>query len=218
MDVPRGFKAPFQDRTWPAKLGIGIVVGVLGITGPALIGYEMAYMRSVSVGDERLPEWNGFLQYWVRGFAVLIALIPYVVVGLLLFGIGIIPALILFAAAIVEYAMTDRWSSMFSLRDLWHRIRANDSFWQALLVTYGISALASAIIGRAGNPTGTFVVNAIVQAFLAFVGGHLFGQWANEAFVSATTTPNFPSHMPGGGYQPPPPPPPPVSTPPRPTP
>ena len=103
MDIGRAFKAIFDDPQWVVKLLLFFVFEILVVTSPAVVGYSMQYLRNVSEGhDTPLPDWSGFGQYWVRGLLVFLAAFVYVIVGLLLLVIGIIPALITLEAAVVE--------------------------------------------------------------------------------------------------------------------
>lgn len=201
MDIGLRFRKPFEDPSWPTKTAIAVLVGLGIITAPALFGYGMAYVRNVARGDERLPEWNDFVSYWGQGFLVVIASIPYFIVGLLLFGIGIIAAAILLYAAVVEFAMTERWGSMFALGTIWRRIKENSSFWSGVLVLVVINVASNGVArlfmyGNRGT-FGSWLVGGIIWAFTTLIAGSVFGGWAATAFG----TPGGPV----GGYAPPPP-------------
>lgn len=221
MDVGKAFKALFDDPDWPKKAGIGILVVLGAITAPALIGYELAYIRKVASGDHTLPDWSDFLGYWGRGWLVVLAAIPYFIVGTLLLVVGLIPAMILFFGATVEYAMSYRFGSLFDLKTVWRRIRDHSSFWLALAVAVAFSFVASALTRTdPQNPSiALSLVSVIISVYQAIVNGNLLGQWAREAFALPMATPGYmPPPPPGAtpGYMPPPPPPPAAPQPPAP--
>ena len=70
VDLGRALKAPFQEG-WIPKSLLAIVWTFLIVTTPALMGAYLEYVRSVAYGDERLPEWSGFGEKWVKGIAVI---------------------------------------------------------------------------------------------------------------------------------------------------
>ncbi len=88
-DLGRAFRAPFQDKDWVTKVLLGLLWGVLGVTIPAIYGAQLDYIRGVSEGDERLPEWGDFGKKWVEGLQVVLASIifflPMIVIGAIVF-------------------------------------------------------------------------------------------------------------------------------------
>ncbi len=95
MDIGRGLGAPFRDDAWLAKAALGGVWAVIPFTGFALFGYYLDYTRNVAHGRETpLPEWNMFGRYWVRGVLATIAVLIYQLPALLLFAIGVAPAIL----------------------------------------------------------------------------------------------------------------------------
>lgn len=77
IDLGRAFKAPFDDKDWLSKTALGLLWGLLVVTAPAVSGAQLEYIRGVSRGDERLPDWNDFGTKWVEGFMVILAGILY---------------------------------------------------------------------------------------------------------------------------------------------
>jgi len=94
IDIGRAFKAPFEDKNWLSKTLLGLLWGLLIVTAPAVSGAQLEYIRGVSKGDERLPEWDDFGTKWVEGFMVLLAgliyFLPVFIIGALL----IVPAIV----------------------------------------------------------------------------------------------------------------------------
>jgi hypothetical protein len=209
MDVSRGFKAMFGDPKWALKLLLALVFSILIVTGPAVIGYWMRYVRNVAEGhDDVLPEWNEFGTYWVHGVLVILAAIVYVIVGLILLVIGIIPAVILLQAAVVEYAMTEQAGSLFALRTIWHRITTTTSFWVAWVIGLGLSVGVNVVSSVFTTPNSAasrslgFIIGAVLGLYVSFVEADLYGQYARDAYGLTTSPGTQPPH---GAYPPPPP-------------
>ncbi|HEY3318819.1 MAG TPA: DUF4013 domain-containing protein [Coriobacteriia bacterium] len=210
MDIGRGFKAVFEDPQWVMKLGLALVFEILVVTAPAVIGFWMEYLRNVASGDDRLPEWGAFGTYWVRGLLVILAAIVYIIVGLLLLVVGVIPAMILFQAAVVEYAMTGEAGSLFSIKTVFRRIMNTTSFWLAWAVGLGLGVAINIVTSgfSSSDSSGArllgSVIGAILGIYVAAVEFNLYGQYAREAYGLVPA----PAQAVGGGYAPPPPPPP----------
>lgn len=90
MDVNRAVSAPFKDFDWPTKVALGGLWSFLGITGPAVYGYMIEYIRNVASGhDQPLPDWHDFGGKWVKGFLAGLAGLLYALPALVLFGAGV---------------------------------------------------------------------------------------------------------------------------------
>lgn len=204
MDIQRAFKVMLEDPNWVTKLGLAFVFQVLVVTSPAVIGYYMQYMRNVSQGqDAPLPEWNDFGGYWIRGFIAGLAALAYVIVGLLLLIIGIIPAMILFQAAVVEYAMTQQAGSLFSVGTIWKRIMAHSEFWTAFAVSVALGFVTSMVtnpLTGADSAVVRIVGGLLASALAVYAGivtGNLYGQYARGAFgVAPAAAPAAPPMSP----------------------
>jgi hypothetical protein len=209
MDIGRAFRAMFDDPAWVGKVLLALLFQVLVVTGPAVLGYYLQYIRNVAEGrDVPLPEWSGFGTYWVRGILVILAAIVYVIVGLLLFVIGIIPALITLQGAVIEYAMTGRAGSLFALGSVWRRITTYSQFWLAWILAIALGVAVS-IVTAPFSAAHSTTVNAIggilgvvLGLYVGIVSQHLYGQYARVAYVLA---PSRAAPTVSGGYAPPPP-------------
>jgi len=51
MDIGRAFGVPFKDESWLAKTALGALWGLLGVTQPALTGYQLDYTKAVAEGN-----------------------------------------------------------------------------------------------------------------------------------------------------------------------
>jgi hypothetical protein len=91
VDLGRALKAPFQEG-WIPKSLLAIVWTFLIVTSPALVGAYLEYVKSVAHGDERLPDWSGFGEKWVKGISVIGAGLIYYAPAWLLSVIFIAPA------------------------------------------------------------------------------------------------------------------------------
>ena len=75
LDIKENIVFPFSDPSWITKTLIGTACQLLGVTLPALMGYQLAIIRQTANGeDEKLPEFEGFGDLWIRGFKLFIAL------------------------------------------------------------------------------------------------------------------------------------------------
>lgn len=74
IDLARAIKAPFADAEWMNKTLIGFLVGFGGLIFfplyAAFTGIEVDYIRRVRAGDDRLPDWSGFMGKWKEGLVV----------------------------------------------------------------------------------------------------------------------------------------------------
>jgi hypothetical protein len=100
VDIGRAFSAPARDPKAFVKFAIGVLLLVVPFLGFAVMGWGIAYVRSVAEGrDAELPEWSDFGTHWVRGlafsFAVFVFFLP---VGLILVIFGV-PGLLAAGAA-----------------------------------------------------------------------------------------------------------------------
>lgn len=77
FDLSRAVRAPFQDSEWLTKSLLAIAWTLLIVTIPALVGAQVAYIRSVAQGDEKLPAWSDFGGKWLDGLMVSIAAFLY---------------------------------------------------------------------------------------------------------------------------------------------
>lgn len=94
FDIARAFKAPFQDPEWVNKTLMGFVWTLLVVTSPAVYGAQLEYIRRVSAGNERLPEWDDFGNKWVEGFLVAVAWFIYMLPVTIVGAIFVLPGLI----------------------------------------------------------------------------------------------------------------------------
>ncbi len=198
MDIGRAFQAIFDDRAWVSKLLLAFLFEILVVTSPAVVGYFIQYIHNVAEGhDTPLPEWGAFGTYWVRGILVILVAFVYVIVGLLLLIVGVIPALILLQASIIEYAMTGRAASLFALGAVWRRITTHTQFWIALGITLGMGVATSIVTSpfssarSAGASALGGLLGALIGVYTGMVSQHLYGQYARVAY--GRTAPPAPS-------------------------
>jgi len=85
MDLSRALNAPFKDREWIVKVGLGGLWGLLIVTMPAQLGAAMAYIRSVANDDESLPAWSDFGSKWVSGLLLLVGATIYMLPAIILY-------------------------------------------------------------------------------------------------------------------------------------
>lgn len=92
LDLGRAFKAPFDDPEWVSRSLMGTLWLILGVTSPVVYGAHLEYIRRVSRGDERLPDFDDFGEKWVQGLLVAVAGLLYFLPVVLLGAILVVPA------------------------------------------------------------------------------------------------------------------------------
>lgn len=190
MDIGRAFTAVFEDPKWVAKLLLAFLFEILIVTAPAVLGYFLQYLRNVAEGhDTPLPEWGGFGTYWVRGIVVILVAIVYVIGGLLLLIVGVIPAIITLQATIVEYTRTWRVGSLFAIGSVWRRITSHTEFWIAwgIQIAMGIATSIVTTPFSSAQSAGASALGGLIGALLGLYTGivsqHLYGQYARLAYA-----------------------------------
>jgi hypothetical protein len=69
---------PFEDRDWVTKIAITLVLLFIPILGWLVIGgYTVRLIRNVLTGEDRLPEYDDWVDDFVRGLVVFIAGLVY---------------------------------------------------------------------------------------------------------------------------------------------
>lgn len=109
MDFGKAFTFMFEDPEWLRKLGIGVLVALVGILfSPILIGlvplimllgYSLDTLRNVADGHERpMPEWEDWGGFLSRGFKLVAALFVWA-----------LPMLLALIPLIIGSAMTEQY-------------------------------------------------------------------------------------------------------------
>lgn len=213
MDLGRAFRVPFSDDDWFRKVGLAGLWALLGVTAPALAGAQLRYIRSVASGDERLPDWDGFGELWVKGciawiaYAVylipaglvaLAALIPTfvlaqeneaagtatIIVGLLSASVLALLASILYYAGFTAYAMTDSVSSFFSPGEILRRANAGTGYWTAWGYSIVVNIAMSTLSAIASGTGIGGILAPWISASAAYMTAFLLGQWAAVEYAT----------------------------------
>lgn len=202
MNFIEALQYPFQDNTWMNKLLFAIVMVFIPIIGWAILyGYMLRVIRSILVGDGRLPEWDDWGGDLTRGviafFGALIYQFPSILISCcttflgamdnsaatalscllqmaqLGYGIVIMP---LMYAAIARYAVTEDFNVFLDfgarLKDL------TDNAGEAVM--FYLNFLALGFIGGFLVGIGLLmfcIPGLIAWAFFAFANAHLISQW-----------------------------------------
>ena len=75
LDIKENIVFPFSDPSWITKTLIGVACQIVFPVMPALMGYQLAIIRQTANGeDEKLPEFEGFGDLWIRGFKLFMVL------------------------------------------------------------------------------------------------------------------------------------------------
>lgn len=85
MEFGKALTYPFEDDDWLAKLGIGLIVGLIPIVNFALTGWQVKIISNVKNDDATpLPAWDDFGGYFMKGLLVAVAsfiyLLPVIIV------------------------------------------------------------------------------------------------------------------------------------------
>lgn len=94
LDLGRALKAPLGDPEWVNRSLMGSLWLLLGVTFPVVYGAQLEYIRRVSRGDERLPDFDDFGGKWVQGLLVGVAGFLYFLPVLLVGGLVVLPGAI----------------------------------------------------------------------------------------------------------------------------
>jgi hypothetical protein len=207
MEYGRALKFPLDAEGWVAKVVIGAVLGLVPIANLAVYGYALEVIRRVASGDrDELPAWDRFSRYLVRGFAASIAGFLYILPGGIAFGLLAISASssggmvalsvllllaylllvgLVFPAAMIRYALTDEWFTMFDFGWIVGFVTRDVGSYLAvvlaiLLITAALGVVAVVTFGIAGIVTSLWTMLA---------AGHLLGQFALRATVPAQLRP-----------------------------
>lgn len=88
MDVGLSFRYVFDDKRWPGKTLIALLVSIVPILNIAWQGYLIQVMRNVSDrASEPLPDWSDFGKKFVDGLIILVAGFIYALPIIILAGI-----------------------------------------------------------------------------------------------------------------------------------
>jgi Protein of unknown function (DUF4013) len=194
VDISRAIRAPFDDPDWVKKTLLGWLWALLIVTGPAVYGAMIEYVRRVSQGDERLPEWDDFGGKWVKGLLVGVAGLIYFLPVMILGAFLIVP-LVLTANANAD-ALTGLLAGstcLFLVLAVIYSLAVSILFYAAM-VNYAIKGHFGAffevgeILSRVRTPGGNYwtawlfalvisIAGSAITSVLSatYVGGILFG-------------------------------------------
>lgn len=94
LNLKENIEFPFSDPDWALKLLKTSIAYILGLTAPAVFGYQLAVIRQTANGeDETMPEFssNNFGKLWMQGFVYCLMLfclmfLPMIAVGMMTYG------------------------------------------------------------------------------------------------------------------------------------
>lgn len=96
IDIQRAFTYAFEDKRWPIKLGLLLLIGLIpGLNVIAWLGYQISIGHRLARGLRNpLPEWDEWADIFIRGLITLIAgflyFLPVLIVGIGIAGVGLI--------------------------------------------------------------------------------------------------------------------------------
>lgn len=194
MEFGRALSFPWKSEGWISKVAIGSILNLIPLLNLANYGYGMEVARRVAYGDaEELPAWDQLGRYFVRGLAIGLAAFLYMLPGMLLAGLllvgtgfeedyALLAAAIYFGwsfvlmlmmpIAVLRYALTDHWFTMFDFGWIWSVIGRNLGSYLAILIVGVVLSVVLILLG-----TLALGIGAIVASFwTVLMFFHLFGQ------------------------------------------
>lgn len=176
-----------------------LIFGLITLAGYLLIplifaaGYQLRTIRKTIKGDSELPEFNEWVKMFTDGFKVIVAQLIYYLAplififagvvsfymgkgwGMLLILVGIIlfiPALMLFAVAISNFAYHGNFGAAFDLKEIVQRIKTIGKgrfiiWWIATILIAIIMAALGEFINIGSRAIGFFLVPLIFDSFVA---------------------------------------------------
>ena len=194
MEFGRALSFPWKSEGWVSKIAIGCILNLIPLLNLANYGYGMEVTRRVAYGEaEELPAWDQLGRYFVRGLAVGLAAFLYMLPGMLLAGLLLVgtgfedeyaPAaaaiyfgwsvilMLMMPIAVLRYALTDQWFTMFDFSWIWSVIGRNLGSYLAILIVGVLLSMLLIVLG-----TLALGIGAIVASFWSvLMFFHLFGQ------------------------------------------
>jgi len=101
MDTVEALTSPMLDEHWLKKVVVGGLLLFIPIVSLTVYGYILRTTRMAALGEDKLPEWNGWWGLFVGGLKLLVLTLLYLV----------IPALLLLAMLLAVLFATDCTSS-----------------------------------------------------------------------------------------------------------
>ena len=85
IDIGRAVTYPFEDRRWPTKVGVLLILGLIpGLNAIMWGGYSISVARNIVRGEQYpLPAWDNWSDIAVRGLLSIVATFIYYVPALL---------------------------------------------------------------------------------------------------------------------------------------
>jgi hypothetical protein len=201
MDYGRALKFPFSDSSWLSKVLIGVLLALVPVANLASYGYGVEVTRRVASADrEELPAWDQFGRYFVRGFALTVASLLYMLPGLLAFLVLLLlfngsPAMIglsgfllvaylllvalAFPVALVRYALTDEWFTMFDFSWVLRFLGGNLGTYVVMLLVIALLAALLSALGMLALGIGIYVTSY----WILLMTHHLLGQLVRRSAV-----------------------------------
>jgi len=99
MNIGKAFSYPFEDKEWPTKAGLGVLITLVPILNFAAFGWVIEIMRRVGKGDPQpLPGWDDLGKKFMDGLILFLVGLIYALPIILLVGVPIaimtIPAIL----------------------------------------------------------------------------------------------------------------------------
>jgi hypothetical protein len=213
LDLKENIVFPFSDPSWITKTLIGSACYLLVLPIPALVGYQISIIRQTANGeDEKLPEFEGFMSLWLRGFvvtailAVLLALptigfTGVVVGGLATFGqesmgtmiaailvalFGLLAVCLAFMALVpamtLRYAMTEQVSSFFDVSTAIGDIKQGVGDYLMIVLFPVLASLALTVLSFLTAGLG-FLLTVPVTVLIMYIQARMIGNFYRLYFM-----------------------------------
>ncbi|MFQ5988509.1 MAG: DUF4013 domain-containing protein [Candidatus Methylomirabilales bacterium] len=180
------FQHPFRDPQAVRKLLLGAVVNILPVANVLALGYTLRLLEQVLEGEEqRLPEWTGLGDLFIRGIKVLIVGLVYMAFPLLFWIAGAGPFLFSIAAILsgalepmaqVHLARTGQIWPAFAIPKVWAEIQlALHKYLGAVAAWYGVFLLAAIVLSGTAPPL-LWILGSFIGFYLYLFFASLFGR------------------------------------------
>lgn len=180
------FQHPFRDPQAVRKLLLGAALNILPVINVLALGYTLRLLEQVLGGEEqRLPEWTGLGDLFVRGVKVFLVGAVYMAFPLLLLAAGAGSFLFSIAALLsgalepmaqVHLARTGQIWPAFALPEIWTEIHlVLRDYLGALAVWYGVFFLIALVLSRTAPPL-LWILGSFLGFYLYLFFASLFGR------------------------------------------
>ncbi len=212
LDLMKELKQPMEDEGWIVKVLIGSALSLATIKWFLfpLILFSYGYIYRIFVdrfrmeGSDRLPEWNGWKELFLKGLVIFLIVLGYFIlpwfsyalshsvymggklaklVAMIFFAgtaFTVVAAFFFLPMGIAQYTRNEKFSSAFALKENWDKImNIGDDYFKITLLGIVSTILLTVI---SAIPFLGILLTAPLGFYTGLVLASLFGQVCREAF------------------------------------